>query len=127
MSQCTPWIDMCGLLGAAKAPIFCQEAAQRTPLAAGDKAAAAPAAAAAAAPASSDACIADSTAASCAGYTYPDALAEADVAKLCAAMPDMSGCSLRGSCKAGRISGAPCRPFALLGDICQVRGLLHWA
>jgi hypothetical protein len=84
------------------------------------------------APASSsslvDRCISDGRASdpACADARYPEDRAEADVATLCRAMPDMAGCTLRRLCKSG---GAPsssssssspfCEPFSLLASLCE--------
>jgi len=102
----------------------------------GSAAGAAAAAAAAATPLSLiDRCILDGRASdpACAGARYPAERAEADVASLCRAMPDMSGCSLRRLCAAAAAaspspspSPSPpppppphCAPFALLAALCE--------
>jgi copper transporter 1 len=113
MSDCTPWINMCKAIGDSKAGLFCLPLSQRP-----DTTTTSTSTSTSTSSASKEPCIADSTAASCASYQYPDALASADLAALCASMPDMSGCSLGEACKAGKLAGAPCKPFSLLGSIC---------
>ncbi|MEW5313678.1 MAG: hypothetical protein WDW38_005223 [Sanguina aurantia] len=65
-----------------------------------------------------DACIATPASGSCASYTYPDTEAAADIASLCASMPDMPGCSISTSCAAGEVSGPYCANFRILATLC---------
>ena len=49
-------------------------------------------------------CYSDPTAASCAGFVRSDSESEADIQQLCAAMPNMSGCTLWQACTGARRS-----------------------
>ncbi len=57
-------------------------------------------------PPTADPCLSDPSQASCAGYVYPAASVQADSDRLCRAMPDMAGCTIR--------------------EACQVSGVLSW-
>lgn len=49
-------------------------------------------------PPPSVACISSPASSGCESYVYPDSSALADVARLCASMPNMPGCSLQAAC-----------------------------
>jgi len=70
---------------------------------------------------STDMCVNMPSHSGCMHYELPAETVTADVDSLCAAMPFMTGCSLRSSCASGLDSRYPeyCAEFAILGSLCH--------
>ncbi|MEW5300859.1 MAG: hypothetical protein WDW36_003758 [Sanguina aurantia] len=98
MSECAPFWSWCDTEVRSNAGALCLPASERA--------------------GGADACIATPASGSCASYTYPDTEAAADIASLCASMPDMPGCSISTSCAAGEVSGPYCANFRILATLC---------
>jgi hypothetical protein len=65
-------------------------------------------------------CFEDPTQPNCsdAEIYYPTDAVLADVATICALLPQAAGCSVRRQCDAGLAAGSYCQPFSLLADLC---------
>lgn len=98
MGGCEPWENLCAAESPAAAQLLCLPASQRTPTTPGGGVSSSTPP-----PFSADPCVLDSTAPACKGYTYPDAAAGADIAKLCGSMPDMPGCAVVVACEEVRV------------------------
>ncbi|KAG2495075.1 hypothetical protein HYH03_006686 [Edaphochlamys debaryana] len=110
---CEAHAALCAQEGSASAQVLClpprlRAAATHSSIRAAD------------APPTPDPCVLDSSAPACAAYTYPDASALEDIARLCGSMPDMPGCAIEAACDKhdGSVSERYCRPFTVLGTLC---------
>lgn len=119
MSPCSVWHGMCDAAGAASLPPLCQKGGDQpgppapTPPPTPEPPAPQP-------PAANE-CIADSSQPQCKDYNYPDPQASADIARVCGAMPDMSGCSVWNNCTVRLGVGACKREHVhpLSGSACE--------
>ncbi|KAG2443825.1 hypothetical protein HXX76_002168 [Chlamydomonas incerta] len=122
MGGCEPWEDLCAAESPAAAQLLCLPASQRTTTTAGSGSGAGSGVSSSTPPPfSADPCVLDSTAPACKSYVYPDAAAQADIAKLCGSMPDMPGCAVVAVCEQGggkKVAAKYCRPFTLLATLC---------
>lgn len=104
MTPCSTWKAFCSAVGPSEAAPLCLPTTA-TPVAPST---------------TNSACITNSTAAECAGYTYPAVNVVADIANLCTAMSWMPGCSVWETCKAGKApqAGLYCDDFNVLAALC---------